>query len=304
MTKIIDCTLRDGGYLTNWSFDKQFVQTLYNTANDAGVEFLEIGYRNFAKSLINSPYSLCDEKFISEIFCEKQNTKLAVMVDVGKSDISLFNKNSIISLVRVAVYPDRLNEAFKFCEELKNLNYNIMLNLMTFGKYTNENINILKKWQNKNILESVCFADSFGAFFPNDIEKYCFLLKDIGFDNVSFHAHNNIQLAFANSIKAVENNCYSLDASVCGIGRSAGILPIELILGYKNFNDRYKLLPYLKFINKYMPDRKHIEQIIGGLKNIHPKYVSELSDKYGDDIESIWENAEFIALQKPVCYVK
>ena len=294
MTKIIDCTLRDGGYLTNWHFDMSFVRKLYDTACLSGVDYLEAGYRNNKISDNFGEFALCDDDFLRSVFIDLKGCKLAVMADVTKSDISLFHDadKSLISLVRVATYPETLTEAFEFCEGIYQKGYDVMLNLMAFGKYCETDIKKISAWKNKKILKSVCFSDSYGAFYPSDIIKYYNSLKYIGFDNISLHTHNNLQLAFANSIKFIENGGYSVDASVGGVGRGGGILPIELILGYLNKNEKVNYTPlcYLRFIadNKEKFEHTDIKSIIGGLNNIHPNFVQDLFDNKLMDVEEIW----------------
>lgn len=101
---------------------------------------------------------------------------------------------------------------------------------MTADKF--EDYELLKNWKNKDILTSIYFADSFGAFMPDDVERIYKKLQDCGFENISFHAHNNLQLAFTNTIKAIELGAYSVDATAFGMGRGGGNLPIELLLKY------------------------------------------------------------------------
>ena len=85
-----------------------------------------------------------------------------------------------------------------------------------------------------HILESLYFADTFGSFMPKDVERIFKTIRDYGFEKISFHAHNNLQLAFTNTIKAIELGAYSIDGSVFGMGRGGGNLPVELLLNHVN----------------------------------------------------------------------
>lgn len=136
----------------------------------------------------------------------------------------------------------------------------------------------LKNWKNKDILTSIYFADSFGAFMPVDVERIYKKLQDCGFENISFHAHNNLQLAFANTIKAIELGAYSVDATVFGMGRGGGNLPIELLLKYlgKDYSHYLELIRkyYIDLYNKYGWGYSY-DALVGGLANIHPSKVSQ-----------------------------
>ena len=309
MTKIIDCTIRDGGHLNKWNFDGNFATELYNTAKKSGVDYFEAGYRNIKKDNTFGDFYTCRDDFLFSVFENISGCKLSVMADVGKTDLKLFQKctpeKTPVSLVRIASYPDRLREATELCEEIKNLGYEVILNLMAIAKFRENDFEKISKWENKSVLESVCFSDSFGSFLPDDVMKYCNILKQTGFKNVSFHAHNNLQLAFANSIIATDNKFYSVDGSACGLGRSAGITPTELLLWYmhKLKKEKYNPFPYIEFIfrNKEMFNvysaENSVKAIIGGIKNIHPFYINEFFENNPKSLRDILDKADII-LQK------
>ena len=259
---ILDCTIRDGGHLCEWNFSKDFVDEVYNTACKSGVDFFEIGYRMHKKS--KGLYSLCPDEILPE-----GSAKLVIMVNVSDFDISDFKENGRF-LVRIACRNNEVKQGILACEELYNRGYGVFLHLMNAD--TLEDYDILEKWQNKNILESIYFADSFGSFTPDATEKYFNKLKSIGFDKISFHGHNNIQTGFANSIKALSLGAYSVDGSAYGMGRGAGNTPIELLLGHFGKTHYYDDL-----IKKYFIELKskynwgyNLETLNTGLKNIHP----------------------------------
>ena len=305
MTKIIDCTIRDGGHLNNWKFDIDFVKQLYSAAIKSGVDYFEVGYRNIKNDNYGN-FASCDDDFLFSVFDVAKNCKLSVMADAGKTDFSLFKKClpdlTPISMVRIATYPEKLDEAFNLCEKLKNKGYETVLNLMAFAKYNEKDIEKLQNWENKELLNSVCYSDSFGSFLPDDVMKYYEKLKECGFNSISFHAHNNLQLAFANSITAINADFYSVDASLNGIGRCAGITPVELILWYlkKINNEKYNPIPYLEFIFSHKNEintcsvENRLKAIIGGIKNIHPNYINELFNNSKISLKDIIKQADNI----------
>ena len=310
MTKIIDCTIREGGHLRGWNFDDSCVVDSYNASLSAGVDYFEIGYRCSSPKKEWGKYARCEDDFISDLLKVDDRCKLSIMIDAGKCSADEFKKCSPISLVRISAYPDKLDIGMKLCEDIKEKGYSVILNLMALSEYKDQDFNKIANWENKNILDSICFADSFGSFLPEDINYFGKKLKEIGFENVSLHAHNNLQLAFANSLEGINNNFYSIDASIYGMGRGAGILPLELIIGHLNKSGLKKYNPtnllevlkkyYLKFKNE-TPWGYGIAPLVGGLKGIHPYYARELVDM-NLDIKKVYEIADELKKSESVSY--
>lgn len=250
MVKILDCTLRDGGYVNNWDFSDECILETIVCAEKSGIEYIEIGYK--VPSCV-----------------QKSNINFGVMLNAKEYyrgiDLGFCN------FVRVACYPDEIEKALLACEDFYNKGLCVFLHLMTADKF--EKYDLLKNYKNKEIFESVYFADTFGSFMPNDVEKIYKNLQACGFEKISFHAHNNLQLAFTNTIRAIELGAYSVDASVLGMGRGAGNLPIEVLLKYLE-KDNTK---YLSLLEKYYLSifaknfwGYNYKSLVSGLKNIHP----------------------------------
>lgn len=252
MVKVLDCTLRDGSHITNFSKDV-ILDTLF-AAEKSGIDFIEVGYSmpEFITSKLPNSVVMINAKNITPV-------------------------SEFAEFVRVACYPDEIKKAISAVEDYKSQGFGVFLHIMTADKF--EDFDYLKSWQNKDILESLYFADSFGAMMPIDVERVYKNFQNCGFEKISFHAHNNLQLAFPNTIKAVELGAYCVDASVYGMGRGAGNLPIELL--FKYLNKDYS--EYLKLIKKhYISIRKEnywgydYKNLIGGLENIHPSKVKAI----------------------------
>ena len=254
MVKILDCTLRDGGHINNWEFlDDCILQTIA-AAEKNDVDYVEVGYK-MPECIVSS------------------SKKLVVMVDA--KNIQPVDKKA--DFVRVACYPEQIETAICAVEDFKAQGFSVFLHLMTADKFTDWEL--LKNWNNKNILESLYFADSFGSLMPQDVERIFKKIQKCGFEKISFHAHNNLQLAFANTIKAIELGAYSVDGSAFGMGRGGGNLPIELLLKYLNKdNSAYISLikNYYLDIYKKNPWGYNLDSLIGGLNNIHPSKVKAI----------------------------
>ena len=251
MVKILDCTLRDGGHVNKWDFSEECILDTLKVAENSEIDYFEAGY--------NMPECINSSKI-----------KLCTMLDA--KNIHPVSKKT--DCVRIACYPHEIKTAIFAIEDFKNQGFEVFLHLMTADKF--EDYELLKNWKNKDILTSIYFADSFGAFLPKDVENIYKKLGNCGFERISFHAHNNLQLAFTNTIKAIELSAYSVDATTFGMGRGGGNLPIELLLKYLGKDNSQ----YLELIKKYYLDLQaqtpwgySYKALIGGLNNIHPSQV-------------------------------
>jgi len=313
--KILDCTIRDGGHLNNWEFDPSCVKAAYSAALKSGVDYFEVGYRFPETKKGHGKFGYCSDEYIKSLLEIDDRCKLLVMVDAGRSENVIFKEctggNTLIKGVRVASYPYEYEKALSFVEKLNGLGYEVFLNLMAASEITEDQYKILKNWKPKDLLQAVNFADSFGSFIPSDISVFFKKLKSTGFESIGFHSHNNLQMAFANSLKAIEEGATFLDASIFGMGRGSGNLPIEIILGYleKAGNSKYNTVPYLDVIDRYFNDifKKYdwgykLKSLIGGLKNLHPYYVDELFERKSFTVPEIWNATDYIKESCPTSF--
>lgn len=315
MAKILDCTIRDGGHLNRWEFSRECVRAAYSAAARGGVDYFEIGYR-FPDSLKGlGDFGYCRDAFISGLISPYDKCKLAVMVDSGKFDDSLFVPRSSgstpVRAVRVATYPDTLERAMGQAEALLAKDYEVFLNLMAYSELSRKNFETLSRWKAKDRLQAVYFADSFGSFLPDDIPKSMEALRDAGISNIGFHPHNNMQMAFANTLTAITAGATHVDASIFGMGRGSGNLPVEALLGYleKQGGENYNPVPYLDVVERYFLSLYQklnwgysIPAFLSGLKGIHPYYATELFAKKSYTMDEIWDILGMIKEKCPVSY--
>lgn len=284
MVKILDCTIRDGGYANNWDFTDECVLATFLTAQKSNVDYFEVGYRK--KNATRKFERITDDKLDFLVNYKNNKTKLLVMVNDLEYDGEMFNpaEKSPIDGVRVACHVPELEIGINICEELKDLGYEVFLNIMNIPQIEAKHYELLAKWERKNILTSICFADSYGVLVPSKIPEYFEKLAECGFEKISIHTHNNLQMAFANSLQAIKCGAYCVDATVFGMGRGGGNLPIELIVGYlKENSPEY----YINLIEKYyLPIYKEhdwgysVPALISGLKNIHPNKTHNTNLSY------------------------
>lgn len=313
--KILDCTIRDGGHLNKWHLSPQCVKASYFAALKSGIDYFEIGYRcpETVKGL--GEFGYCTDGFLFDLFHASEKCKLTVMIDAGKSESSFFSQctaeNTPVRAVRVAAYPYELHKAIGQCEDLHAKGYEVFLNLMASSELTESELSILRAWQNKNVLQAVYFADSFGAFIPSDIPYHVNTLRELGFENIGFHPHNNLQMAFANTLRAIEEGVTIVDASIFGMGRGSGNLAIEVLVGYleKQGETIYNTVPYLDVIERFYLDLfkelnwgYKIQSLMGGLKNIHPYYIDDLFGRKTYTVDEIWNALDLVKEKCPISY--
>jgi len=293
--KVLDCTIRDGGLINNHDFDEKFVRAVYKAVSAAGVDYMEIGYKNSKKLFSPEKFGLwkfCDDDVIRRVVDGiESKTKISVMVDVDRVDMEDVKpkSQSPVTMVRVASYVKDIDKAIRMINEFDQKGYETTVNIMAISKALgNELDECLHQLAEECAAQAVYIVDSFGALYQETTEylvkKVKGLIKD---KETGIHAHNNQQLAFGNTIEAIIHGANYLDATVYGIGRAAGNCPLELLLGFLK-NPKFNIRPVLDLISKeFIPLRQKIEwgyiipYAITGMLDEHPRAAMALreSDK-------------------------
>jgi len=315
--KILDCSIRDGGHLNKWQFREDMVKESYLAASESGVDYFEVGYKNDLNVKDLGPYGYCQEDFVTSLLGSPSKIKLLCMIDAGKYtgyNIPECKKDKTpFSGIRVASYPYEGEIAIKLIEELHDKGYEVFLQLMACSEWTEEQFKVLENWKSKDILTAAYFADSFGSFTTREITKYVNKLKELGFKNIGFHSHNNMQMGFANALQAIADGATFIDASIYGMGRGAGNLPIELLLSYlyNESHKNYNVVPYLNVIEKFYLDLikeyqwgYSLRGLLSASKNLHPYYVAELFKSKKYTTEEIYNLLDDIKKNCPLSFSK
>ena len=226
MTKLLDCTTRDGGYSVNWNYSDEYIFDLMENLNQNRVHYYEIGYRNYYDREGKGPYYYCIPELIKKFYYRKNNLKLGIMVDTKRYNENNFinGENDYVDFVRIATHPDRIKDSLLIAEKLKNKNYNVMIQLMDITNLQQEQFNLLEKWKNKDILETLYLADTYGIVNSDELKEIYNKMNAIGYTNISFHAHNKNNQALNNSLKAIELGVFSIDVTQDGNGINGGNL--------------------------------------------------------------------------------
>ena len=234
MVKILDCTTRDGGFCKNWDFDDQFVFNLINKLNQAGVEYYEIGYRNYFERDGKGKFFYCTPEILHKFYLKKGNLKLGIMVDVKRCNLDDFSNsdNDYLDFIRVACHPDKIKSALDIIQTLYNRGYKVFLQLMDISNIDESGYIELCNFDKKNILTSLYLADTYGNLTEEEVEIYLRKFRSLGYKKISFHAHNKSGLALNNTLKAIKLKVYSIDTTLNGLGKSGGNLDLEELLKY------------------------------------------------------------------------
>lgn len=281
--KILDCTIRDGGLVNDWDFSVEFVQDMYRGLSAAGVEYMEIGYKNSEKLLkggASGPWRFLNESFLRDVITKKTDTKLSALVDIGRVDENdiLPREDSLLDLIRVACYIKDVDKGLELVQKFNNMGYETSLNIMALSHVMENELVEAFEEINKSPVDVVYIVDSYGSMDHKDIDylvtKFQRLLPE---KELGLHMHNNLQLAFANTIAGASKGVTFLDSSVYGMGRAAGNCTTELLLSYLK-GARYDIRPVLEIIEKHMITMRQkwdwgylIPYMIVGALDEHPR---------------------------------
>lgn len=314
--EILDCTIRDGGYVNNWQFDKKLVREVYRVLSKGGVDIVEVGFRNspeFYKPDSEGIWRISTEEDLHYITENINGAKISVMGDFSRFDLKnlLQKADSCIDLIRIAVHKNKVFEAISLLEKIKQKGYQASLQCMGYNTYkTSEKDDLLKAVRQTEI-DYIYLADSYGSIFPFQIEDLLSPFVEISGIHVGFHPHNNIQMAFANTLEAIRVGVDVVDTTVYGIGRGAGNLPTEIMLSYliAQGKSRYNVIPLLNCIERYFIDIKkespwgyQLPYMISGIFNSHSNYSKELMRRKEYSMEDIWTALSMVQKMEPVGY--
>lgn len=283
--KVLDCTIRDGGLINKHQFDLRFVREVYKAVSEAGVDYMEIGYKNSKEFFSPKDYGawkFCDDEDVKKaIDGIESNTKISVMVDVGRVNLDDVKPadQSPVDVIRTATYVKDIDKAIFMCNHFADKGYETAINIMAISRDRGPELDeALNQIEQESKADVVNIVDSFGSLYQENIEHLVKKFKSIiKTKEIGFHGHNSLQLAFSNTIEAIIHNANYLDATVYGIGRGSGNCPLELLIGFLK-NPKFDLRPILDLISKeFIPLREKLEwgyiipYAIAGMLNEHPK---------------------------------
>ncbi len=200
--KVLDCTIRDGGLINNHDFDRRFVREVYKALSQAGVDYMEMGYKNSKELFSSKEYGLwkfCEDEEIKKIIDGiETKTKISVMVDVGRvrlEDVKPASE-SPVDMIRTAAYVKDIDKAIFMANHFADKGYETTINIMAIsrdqGSELDEALHQIEEECKINVLYIV---DSFGALYQEPVERLIKLARGIlKTKEVGFHGHNHQRL--------------------------------------------------------------------------------------------------------------
>ena len=304
--KVIDCTIRDGGLMNNHHFEDKIVKVVYETCVAAGIDYMEIGYKASRKGIKqgeHGAWKYCQEEDIRRIVGENKTAlKLAVMADAERCDYHEDippKKESVVDMIRVATYITQIPTALEMIKHSHDQGYETTVNLMAASTIPDRELNEGLEMLAKSEAKAIYVVDSFGALYSEQVhylvKKYMHHCK-ASRKEVGVHMHNNLHLAYANTIEGIVVGANFLDATMAGLGRGAGNCQMELLIGFLH-NPKYNLRPVLECVqNTIEPLRSKLlwgydlPYLFTGMLNQHPRTAikfkeAELNGEKGDILE-------------------
>jgi 4-hydroxy 2-oxovalerate aldolase len=297
--KVLDCTIRDGGLMNEHRFEDSFVKRVYETCVAAGIDYMELGYKADRKIFAESsagPWKFCTEEDLRRIVGDKPTgIKLSVMADAERTDYHndiLPREQSVLSCIRVASYVHQVPTALDMIKDAHDKGYETTFNLMALSTVQERDLFDVLEVVVASPVDAIYVVDSFGSFYSEQIRdltgKFVKMAGEAG-KQVGIHAHNNQQLAYANTIEAMLSGATWLDATIAGLGRGAGNCPAELLVGFLK-NPKFHLRPVLECVQDLLvPLSKQIDwgysipYMLTGQLNIHPRMAIAVRDSDSPD---------------------
>lgn len=294
--KILDCTLRDGGYYNNWDFEPVIVNEYLNAVAQAGVHYVELGLRNFPKQGFLGPFAYTTENYLDQIELPV-GPIYGVMVDAKtllSSSYSLDDaidklfvqaSESKIGLVRIAAHFHEIEYCGPIAKRLKEKGYLVGFNMMQAGgkssEVIKEKVNEINAW---HCVDALYFADSLGNMDEIEVKRIISIVKEFWGGDIGIHTHNNMGKALDNTVIAMKHGVSWLDVTITGMGRGAGNAQTENLLAYLNTKgESFNTSPIYKLVIKYFEPMQvkmgwgaSLLYFLGAQNNIHPTYIQNM----------------------------
>ena len=260
--KLLDCTLRDGAYINNAEFGKPAMRGIISKLQDSHADIIECGW--FKDSGYKDGTSYFHVPSDLQNYINNKNDKIlyCTMIDWDRYDVSVLpvNDHTSIDAIRVVFPHGKQTEAIKIGEIIREKGYEVLFQTANTLAYSDGELDELSEAMNAFNPYSLSIVDTFGAMYPNDLDRIVGIL-DSHLDasiELGLHAHNNQQLAFALSIRFMEllanKRNIIVDCTLSGMGRGAGNATTELVASYINrvYNGNYDMNAVMDAIDMYI----------------------------------------------------
>ena len=317
---VLDCTLRDGGYVNEFKFGNQQISDIITLLSRANIDMVECGFLRSGASDLECTLFDSVEAIAKVIKQKKPGCTYVAMIQYGAISLDEIseNKGDSIDGIRLTFHEQEIDEVFDFAEGLADKGYQVFIQPVGTTTYKDENLLHLIKLVNK--LHPIAFyiVDTLGTMYKRDLRRLFYEI-DHNLDKgiaIGFHSHNNLQMSFANAQEFIQlkgARKIIIDASVLGMGRGAGNLNTELITQFLNVNYEYNYdqLEIMKILDGYIRPllgRFHwgyeAAYYIAAVAMCHPNYASYLLNLQTINIQSINRILKSLPLDKRSIYDK
>lgn len=320
--QLLDCTLRDGGYVNDWNFGLNTTISVIERLVQANVDVVEVGFLDerqpFNIERTIQPDTSCYDKILAGI--DRKDSMLVAMIDYGTCGLDKISPCSESQLdgIRIIFKLPKMREAVAFGRELTKLGYAVFLQMVSITSYSDRDILDFVDLVNEEPPYGVSMVDTYGLLHKEELLHY-FHLLDYNLDpsiRIGYHSHNNFQLAYANTceiIKRKARHSVLVDGTLYGMGKSAGNAPVELIAMYlnENYGKNYDMSQLLEAIDtnilniykeKYWG--YNLLYFLSASNDCHPSYISYLLDKKTLSVKAINQIVADIPEEKKLNYDK
>lgn len=294
---LLDCTLRDGGYLNDWKFGQKNLVSIFERLTGAGVDIVEVGFLDARRPFDIERSIMPDTSCVEKIYggSDKKNSMVVGMIDYGTCPLENIQpcSESFLDGIRVIFKKHLMHEAMEFCRSIKALGYKVFSQLVSITAYSDDELLELTKLVNDVKPYAVSMVDTYGLLHPEDLLHYYEILDAnvVPEVRIGFHAHNNFQLAYANALTFLgkeSRHDIVVDGTLFGMGKSAGNAPLEL-LGMRlneKYGKNYAIDQMLESIGESIAD--FYSKVQWGYKTFfylcaknkcHPSYLSYFEEK-------------------------
>lgn len=318
--KLLDCTLRDGGYQNDWKFGNDNLISVFERLAEANVDIIEVGFLDERRSFdVDRSIMPCTDDMI-KIYGDlnKNKSEVVAMIDYGTCGLENIKpkSESFLDGIRVIFKKHLRHEAMEFCGQLKQLGYMVFAQLVSITSYTDEELKDLISLANQIKPYAVSMVDTYGLMHSNDLMHYFKILNEQLDPEIAlgYHAHNNFQMGYSNCISLLSNKIERtvlVDGSLYGMGKSAGNAPTELIAMHLNekFGKHYQMDQLLEAIDSSILEFTGLPawgysmfHFIAASNQCHPNYVLYLMNKRTLSVKSVNEILQMIEAEKKLMY--
>ncbi len=248
MIKILDVTLRDGGYRTNFHFSESHVKNIISALDTAAIDYIEVGYRGGSfKPLTNiGNTGNTTNEYLSFIKKHIPTAKLGVIYHPRNIQLQEIEEmhNHGVNLLRCCFDINNINYSLQLIKKAKILGLISCVNFTRISQFPQKKLLEYAELSSNAGADVIYVADSNGSLLPNDVARIINALKNITDLEIGFHAHNNLNLALPNAIAAINSGATFIDSSLRGMGKGAGNLSTEFWVAYlinSKINTKYNL---------------------------------------------------------------